>query len=71
MNAPTPLIILVPFDAGSPKEARRFRPPPYPVQRRDQWLRKAIPKHVPDPAQIEEIKRRGREVLDAVRARRA
>ena len=65
MNAPTPVIILLPFDAGSPKVVRQVKPPPYPKARRD-----PLPPYLP-PAQIEAIKRRGREMLDAVRARRA
>ena len=68
MNAPTPVIILVPFDAGSPKEARRAKPS-YPTKPKQQpWpLCQPIPKFTPDPAQIAALKRQGREVLEATR----
>ena len=73
MNAPMPVIILVPFDAGSPKEARRFRPGPYPAkQKQPQWpLNQPVPKYTPDPAQIEALRRGGRALLEQVRAQRA
>ncbi len=69
-SAPTPVIILL---AGSPKEARRLRPGPYPAKPRKagQWpLNQPVPTYTPPPDQIEAIKRRGRELLEAVRAQR-
>jgi hypothetical protein len=46
MNAPAPIIVLVPVPmGGSPKTCRMVRPPPYPAQPRDQrWpLTQTIP----------------------------
>ena len=64
MNAPTPVIILLPFDAGSPKVVRQVKPPPYPKARRD-----PLPPYLPT-AQIADIQRRSQELLEAVRAQR-
>ena len=62
MTGPPVQIIFVPVPAaGSQEPLRRAKPPPYPVQRRDQWPHhQAIPRYTPDPAQIEALKRGGK-----------
>ena len=72
MNAPTPVIILLPFDAGSPKVVRQAKPV-YPTKPKQQpWpLCQPIPKFTPDPTQIEALKRGGKALLEQVRAQRA
>ena len=72
---PSPVIVLVPVPvpaAGSPKFGRQVKPAPYPVQRRDQphQLRQPIPKHTPNPAQIEALRRAGKAMLETTRAQR-
>ena len=71
MTGPPIQIILIPV-AGSPEPLSRAKPV-YPAKRCDQrWpLNQPVPKYARDPAQIEALKRRGREVLDMVRAQRA
>ena len=70
MNAPASIIILLPFDAGSPKEARRFRPGPYPAKPRKAHWPLNQPAFTPPADQIAEIRRRSQEMLAAVRAQR-
>jgi hypothetical protein len=73
-NAPASIIFIpIPIPvAGSQEPLKRMKPRPYPVQRRDQWPhQQAIPRYTPDPAQIEALKRQGREIIEQVRAQRA
>jgi hypothetical protein len=71
-NAPASIILIpVPVPAaGSPKVVRQVKPT-YPAKRCDQrWpLNQQIPKYTPDPAQIEAIRRAGKELLEATRRR--
>jgi hypothetical protein len=65
-------IILVPFDAGSPKEARRVKPI-YPAKAaRQHWPpHQAIPRYVPPAGLIENIKRQSQALLEQARSQRA
>jgi hypothetical protein len=72
-NAPKRVVIFVEVpSAGSIEPLKRMKPI-YPAKaKRAQWpLTQPIPRYTPPAGQIEALKRRGREVLDAVRAQRA
>lgn len=72
-NAPRAIVVFVPLPAAGSQEPLRRAKPTYPGPARSKHPHvphQAIPCYVPPAGLIEEIKRRGKEVLEATRQAR-